>query len=63
MAGNPSMKKREKERRRQEKQKHKAAKREQRKQDRANGVVPVDSDTVEPGEPVEKPTPPEPEQV
>jgi hypothetical protein len=43
MAGNPSIKKREKERKRQEKQRNKAVKREQRKQDKINGVVPEES--------------------
>jgi len=40
MAGNPSFMKREKERRRQERQRQKMAERQQRKQDRAKGVVP-----------------------
>jgi hypothetical protein len=47
MAGNPSFKKRDKERQRQEKQRLKAAKKAQRKQDKANGIVPVDSDEMQ----------------
>jgi hypothetical protein len=43
MAGNPSFKKRDKERQRQEKQRLKAAKKVQRKQDKANGIVPAES--------------------
>jgi hypothetical protein len=47
MAGNPSFKKRDKERQRQEKQRLKAAKKVQRKQDKANGIVPVDADETQ----------------
>jgi hypothetical protein len=59
MAGNPSFKKRDKERQRQEKQRLKAAKKVQRKQDKANGIVPVESvDTPLDGEQTD-PTPPD----
>ncbi len=56
MVANPSIKKRERERKRQERQRLKAGKREQRKLDRVNRIAPIDSAADEsPLDPTDEP--------